>query len=73
MKLPDSERAWIPEQKLRDYLLSTTHPVGRAKAGFFRGFGFHDENVDLLESGLLAVARFQEVVEATKSPFGKST
>jgi len=71
MKLPNSERAWIPEQKLRDYLLSTSHPVGRAKARFFRAYGFHDENVDLLERGLLAIARFQEVVGATKSAFGE--
>lgn len=71
MKLPNSERAWIPEQKLRAYLLSTTHPVGQAKARFFRDFGFHDENVDLLESGLLAIACSQAVVQATKSPFGE--
>ncbi len=70
MKLPNSERAWIPEQKLRDYLLSMTHSVGRSKARFFRKFGFHDENVDHLETGLLAIARFQVVVQATESSFG---
>ncbi|MCU6452943.1 hypothetical protein LPN01_02510 [Sphingomonas sp. A2-49] len=26
--------------KIRDYLLSDSHPTGRAKAAFFRSFGF---------------------------------
>ncbi len=56
MKLPDSDLAWIPSEKLTGYLLSTEHPVGSAKAGFFRGFGFNDHNVELLEAGLLHIA-----------------
>jgi hypothetical protein len=33
--LPDAERALIATEKLRDYLLSPTHAVGRFKAAFF--------------------------------------
>lgn len=39
MKLPRNREAIVPELKLTDYLLSETHPVGRAKAKFFRALG----------------------------------
>jgi hypothetical protein len=70
MKLPNSEKARVAEQKLRDYLLSTTHPVGAAKARFFRSFGYKDDNSELLEQGLLHIARSKEIVQVTESPFG---
>jgi hypothetical protein len=35
MVLPGSEHAVIDAAKLRDYLLSYEHPVGRFKAAFF--------------------------------------
>ena len=44
MKLPNGERAIVDEGKVREYLLSTSHPVGRFKAKFFHGIGFGPEN-----------------------------
>lgn len=38
MKLPDKEKAYIPLLKIKDYLLSETHPIGKSKAKFFRSF-----------------------------------
>ena len=38
--LPNADRAEIDPAKLRDYVLSGTHPVGRFKARFFRALGF---------------------------------
>ncbi len=70
MRLPNASRAWIPREKLAEYLLSTTHPVGSAKAGFFRAFGFHDQNAELLEAGLLLVARTGKTSASTESPYG---
>ncbi len=70
MRLPNPDRAWIPREKLTTYLLSTTHPVGSAKAGFFRSFGFNDQNVELLEEELLLVAHTREVVAMTDSAYG---
>lgn len=40
MKLPNAEQMFIPQRKLIDYLLSTTHPSGRSKAAFFARFVF---------------------------------
>jgi hypothetical protein len=71
MVMPNSEKAWVAEQKLRGYLLSTTHSVGEAKARFFRSFGYNDDNIELLERDLLRIAHLQEVVQVTGSPFGE--
>jgi uncharacterized protein DUF6883 len=38
--IPKADRATIDAAKLRDYLLSTTHPIGRFKARFFAALGF---------------------------------
>ncbi len=70
MRLPDSDQAWIPREKLTGYLLSSAHPVGSAKARFFRGFGFNEQNLELLEAGLLLVARTSEVATITETPYG---
>ena len=35
MRLPNAELAIIDPKKIRDYLLSSVHPVGRFKAHFF--------------------------------------
>ena len=40
MQLPNAEQAVVDEVKIRTYLLSSEHPVGRFKAAFFRGLGF---------------------------------
>ena len=37
MKLPRADEAIVDEEKIRDYLLSPTHPVGKFKAAFFGG------------------------------------
>ena len=71
MKLPNREFAYVPQSKLKDYLLSETHVVGRSKAKFFRMFGFNETNLELLEQGLITIAQTQEVKEEVSSPHGK--
>src|SRR5438067_2358639 len=70
MKLPNAEKASVSAPKLLDYLLSTTHPVGRSKAQFFRGAGFDEKNTDLLEQRLIDLAQREEVTEAITSAYG---
>jgi hypothetical protein len=38
--IPNADRATIDAAKLRDYLLSAAHPIGRFKARFFAALGF---------------------------------
>lgn len=70
MKLPGRDRAFIPERKLTAYLLSLSHPVGRAKARFFRRFGFDASNTELLRDELLALARQADVVRTEHTAYG---
>jgi hypothetical protein len=49
--VPNWQRAVIDPAKLRDYLLSPVHPVGRFKAAYFSRLGYSQERwVDLEES-----------------------
>jgi Domain of unknown function (DUF6883) len=56
MKLPAAERAVIAPAKIRDYLLSTSHSVGRFKAPFFARLGYTSANWRRLEEDLLDLA-----------------
>ena len=38
------EALHVEDAKVRTYLLSSSHPVGRFKARFFRSLGFTEEN-----------------------------
>lgn len=40
MLIPNADRATIEPEKVRDYLLSATHSIGRFKARFFVALGF---------------------------------
>jgi len=70
MKLPNGENAYIPSLKLKAYLLSETHSVGRSKAKFLRSIGFNEFNVDLLKQGLLAIAHSEDVKDTISSLHG---
>ena len=40
MKLPEAQRAVIAPAKIQNYLLSTSHPIGRFKEPFFASLGY---------------------------------
>lgn len=48
MKLANIESATIPATKVRDYLLSPSHSIGRYKAAFFRSLGYDQANWEAL-------------------------
>ncbi len=70
MKLPNLANAYIPPPKLKDYLLSETHAIGKSKAKFLRAFGFDETNVNVLAQALIAIAQSEEVKEVISSPYG---
>ncbi len=51
--MPGAERGVIEDAKLRGYLLSSEHPIGRFKARFFAALGFVARDSDLLERALM--------------------
>lgn len=70
MFLPNRHEAFIPPAKLFEYLLSSTHAVGKSKSKFFAQFGFNLVNAGLLESGLLAIAHTEQVLDVINTPYG---
>jgi hypothetical protein len=69
-ELPDREKAYVSLKKLKDYLLSETHSVGKSKAKLLRSFGFNETNVHLLKEGLVVIARTGKVKDAVSSNYG---
>ena len=70
MNLPNSEKAYVPTQKLSNYLLSETHAVGKAKSRYFRSLGYTEENADQLADALLIIAKSEVVRQEVASHYG---
>ena len=64
MKIPNADRAIVEATKLRDYLLSPSHPVGRFKAPFFTALGYSQDQWPRLEADLRAQHLLQDAEPA---------
>ena len=71
MKLPNSQKAIVDERKVREYLLSPSHPVGRFKARFFGSIGFPPEAWSGFVSALQRLAAEGEVQMLEDSEYGQ--
>lgn len=71
MKLPAAERAVVDSSKVRDYLLSESHPVGRFKAVFFAALGYSSANWEQLAADLRRHAADHEAVATEANPYGQ--
>ena len=71
MRLPNSDRAIVDDAKVRDYLLSSSHPVGRFKSVFFLALGFSPDHWTTLRDALLELARAGDAVPGQPSPYGQ--
>ena len=69
--LPNAGKAIIDPEKLYAYILSSTHPVGRFNAAFFRSYGYSADNWETFEMSLRHLILSCEAVEVTASQFGK--
>ena len=70
MRLPNADLVVVDDAKVRDYLLSPTHPVGRFKSVFFVALGFSPHHWEALRDALLELARTGHMVPGQASPFG---
>lgn len=71
MKLPEAERARIEPAKVRDYLLSREHPVGRFKAVFFESLGYSADAWQRLEADLRVLAVGGEATLGDQTKYGQ--
>ena len=70
LKIPNASKAHISATKLRGYLLSTDHPVGRFKARYFAALGFTIDNWEDLRRLLQELALGDAELESA-SEYGK--
>ena len=71
MKLPGADRARIDDLKVRGYLLSPVHPVGRFKARVFAAAGFGESTAEQFVAELRRIAESGEVEETEDIKFGQ--
>jgi hypothetical protein len=70
LKLPNYERAVVPQKKITEYLLSLTHCDGSSKAKFFLRFGFSVGAWEVMATALLRHAVDHQLAKIEESPFG---
>jgi hypothetical protein len=63
--------AIIPADKLRDYLLSSTHPDGRGKAEYLSRLGYSQDTVAELEADLREQILSLDAELGRPSPYGQ--
>lgn len=68
MDLPNKAKAFIQDRKLHDYLLSSTHPVGKAKVNFFYNHGFSIKDAAHFKNELLRIAHENKGLASEKTP-----
>lgn len=71
MTLPGADRAVADSAKVRDYLLSREHPVGRFKSAFFEILGYAREDWQRLQTDLMVLARSGIAIAGQASAFGR--
>jgi hypothetical protein len=68
MDLPHKVHAVVEREKVRDYLLSPSHPTGKGKAEFFTSMGFQREAWEVFADALRQMARDCSVTKNMTSP-----
>ena len=69
-KLPNADKAVVPQAKITQYLLSLTSKNGKTKAQFFLAFGFTIEAWETLATALKQHAMSYEVASTRETPYG---
>ncbi len=70
MKFTELKGGRVAPEKVRDYLLSREHPVGRFKAAFFRSLGYAQDQWNILAGDLETHAAEGDVGEGVTGPYG---
>jgi hypothetical protein len=71
MRLPGIDDAVVGDDKIRDYLLSESHPVGRFKEAFFSSLGYSRERWQMLGRDLRRHANDNESVATEHNSYGQ--
>lgn len=69
--LPNADIVIIEPNKVRDYLLSTTHPVGRFKCAVFAALGYDQNEWEILANDLRQHAKSDDVKLSPSGLYGQ--
>ena len=70
MYLPNREKANVSREKVINYLLSFSHPIGKHKAVFFTNVGFEITKPDILIEVLEELVKETTVTKTVRTSFG---
>lgn len=71
MRMPGADKAFVDPTKVRDYLLSLEHPVGRFKAAFFARVGYSRDRWQTLQAEFQRLALSDDATTGAPSEFGR--
>jgi len=71
MRLENAEQVRIDAEKIKDYLLSSSHPIGRFKEVFFSSLGFRRQQWDRLDVALREHVLSGQVESQIVTDYGK--
>ena len=69
--LPNASKAEIDPAKVHNYLLSSSHPIGRFKQPFFVALGYSGDRWQQLEADLLDLATTGDAQIGQKTEYGQ--
>ena len=69
--IPYAENAIVDTEKIRGYILSFSHPMGRFKATVFQKLGYSTENGELLETILKEIISSNAVEKIEDTEYGR--
>jgi hypothetical protein len=70
MPIPNAASAFVPSEKLHEYLLNEQHPIGGSKARWFRSLGYDPADPSRLERDLLRQVQTSDDYSEKSSAFG---
>ena len=62
-RLPNAELAWVPVEKMTEYLLNPFNPQAGSKPDDFAKMGYHNQNIEVLERDLISIAQNYPPIE----------
>lgn len=61
----------IPRKKITDYLLSSTHLLGKNKAAYFSKYGFYAENPEIFTAAIHQLVIEFDIQSVSENKYGK--
>jgi len=70
MKIPNNNLSFVADNKIRNYLLSDIHEIGKHKADFFKRFGFDLSDVETFKVSLIQHSIDRDIEKTKDLDFG---